>query len=126
MASSTTPFVNFKMLPTLKIGSTPTIIFGSDQCTCLIDGIVLANLTPSAIIVTVYVSREITSGAETKIVFANHVSIQSNDRVDLLLNCSLTLQPGDLLYAFSNYSYNIFNTFVSYRELVQTMTPPTP
>jgi hypothetical protein len=121
--SSTTPFVNFKMHPTLKVGSTPTIILGSDQYTCLIDGIVLANLTPNAIIITVYVAREIIEGKESNIVFANHVSIQANDRVDLLLNCSLTLQPGDLLYAFSNYSNNIFNTFVSYRELVQTLTP---
>lgn len=115
------------MHPTLKVGSTPTLILGSDQYTCLIDGIVLVNLTSSAIIVTVYVIREITEGKGTNIVFANHVSIQSNDRVDLLLNCSLTLQHGDLLYAFSNYSNNIFNTFVSYRELVQTLAPtPTP
>jgi len=111
------------MLPTLKVGSSPTIIFGSDLYTCLIDGIVLANLTTNAIFVTVYVSREITTGTDTKFIFANHVSIQASDRVDLLLNCALTLQAGDLLYAFSNYSYNTFNSFVSYRELVQTLTP---
>jgi hypothetical protein len=120
---ATSPFVNFRMNPTSGIGSTPVIIFGNDACTCLIDGIILANTTNNVIVVTLTVAREVTIGAETYFTLGGQISIQPNDRVDVLLNATLTLQPGDLLYASSDYSSNLFNSFVSYRELTELDTP---
>ena len=115
----TTPFVNFKMQPTSTINSTPVIIFGNDQHTCLIDGIVLANTTDSPIEVKVSVTREGVEGTKIYFSLANKIVIQSGDRTDILINAALTLEPGDLLYASSDYSTNSFDTFVSYRELTE-------
>lgn len=113
------PFVNFKMTPTQNISSSPTLIFGNDQHTCLIDGIILSNLTDKVILVTLTIAREIEVGVETLFVLADEIPIQPSDRVDALLNMTLTLQPGDLLYAQSDYSENIFNAFINYRELTE-------
>ena len=113
------PFVNFRMNPIYTISSTPILIFGNDQHTCLIDGIVLSNLTDQVILVTLTVARETEVGEETLFVLADEIPIQPFDRVDALLNLALTLEPGDLLYAQSDYSENIFNAFVSYRELTE-------
>ena len=124
MAAS--PFVNFKMKPTGNIGSTPVIIFGNDVHTCLIDGIVLANLNDNPIMVTLAVAREEMSSAEIYYTYSNNIPIQAYGRVDVLLNAALTLEPGDLLYASSDYSSNLFNSFVSYRELIESSTPPPP
>ena len=121
---ATSPFVNFRMNPTSGIGSTPVIIFGNDACTCLIDGIVLANVTDNPIVITLAIAREVTIGAETYFTLARQISIQPNDRVDVLLNATLTLEVGDLLYASSDYSSNLFNSFVSYRELTELGTLP--
>ena len=122
MASA--PFVNFRMNPTSDIGSTPVIIFGNDAYTCLIDGIVLANITNNVIVVTLAIAREVTLGTESYFTLAREISIQPYDRIDALLNATLTLEPGDLLYASSDYSSNLFNSFVSYRELTELDTAP--
>jgi hypothetical protein len=116
---ATYPFVNFKMLPTKDISSTPMLIFGNDQYTCLLDRILLSNLTNNQINVTLYIAREVVIGTETDFILANQVSIEANDRIDIIQNASLTLQPGDLLYAFSDFAANVFNAFVSYRELTE-------
>ena len=117
--NGSSPWVNFKMTPTKEIGSTPTLIFGNDTHTCLMDGIVLANITDAVILVTLTVAREVTVGTETDFILGNQIPLQPNDRVDVLLNATLTLEAGDLLYASSDYSSNLFNTFVSYRELTE-------
>ena len=116
------PFVNFKMNPTSGIGSTPVIIFGNDAYTCLIDGIVLANVTDNPIVITLAIAREVTIGTESYFTLGGQISLQPNDRVEVLLNAILTLEVGDLLYASSDYSSNLFNSFVSYRELTELDT----
>jgi hypothetical protein len=68
------------------------------------------------------IAREVTIGTETYFTLARQISLQPNDRVDVLLNATLTLEPGDLLYASSDYSSNLFNSFVSYRELTEIVT----
>ena len=113
------PFVTFKLSPTATIGSTPSLIFGNDRHTCLIDGLVLTNLTDNAILVSLSLAREVTIGQETYFTIVNQVSIPSRGWVDVLLNASLTLEAGDILYAVSDYSTNLFNAFVSYRELLE-------
>jgi len=121
---ATYPFVNFKMLPTLNIDSTPMLIFGNDQYTCVLDGIFLASVTNNIILITLYVAREVSIGTETDFILANQISLNPNDRCDVLQNTSMILEPGDLLYASSDFSGNIFNSFVSYRELTELTSTP--
>lgn len=111
------PFVNFKMDPTKEIGSTPTIIFGNDLHTCLIDGIELVNLVDSIITLTLYVAREVTVGIETDFIFRKQLVLQPYDSMDVQINRAFTMEPGDLLYGFSDYSSNLFNAFITYRIL---------
>lgn len=112
------PFVVFKMWPTVNINSTPTLIFGNDQNSCLLDSLLVSNITDNVIIVKFYILREV---EETPIEFvlANNIVINANDRIDLLKDSTLTLELGDTLYAYSDFSGNLFNTFVSYRSLTE-------
>lgn len=111
------PFVSFKMNPTLNVDSPPTLIFGADLTTTLLDSVLLASQVETVLLATVWVSREIETGSETKFVLCSRITILPFERVDLLINTTLTLEPGDLLYASSDYSDNLFNAFVSYRSL---------
>jgi hypothetical protein len=107
------------MEPTNEISSTPMLIFGNDQNVCLLDSIFLTNLTDNPIEVTLSLSREVEIGTETDFVIVNEMSLDAKGRIDVLQNTSLTLQPGDLLYAYSDFSENVFNAFISYRELTE-------
>lgn len=113
------PWVNFKMTPTQDVSSTPTIIFGNDVHTCLLDGVVLANISDTIILVTLSIAREVTVGTETDFILGDQIPLQPHDRVDVLCNTTLTLEAGDLLYASSDDASHLFNTFVSYRELTE-------
>ena len=113
------PFVNFKMAPTGPISSTPLLIFGNDQYTCLLDGILLCNLSDNPINVTLSIAREIEVGVETNFTIVQSLALEAYSQIDVLLNASLTLEPGDLLYANSDFSGNLLNAFVSYRELTE-------
>jgi len=115
----TYPFVNFKMTPTLNIGSTPTLIFGNDLYTCLIDSVFISNVTDNLMLVTVYIAREQTIGTETDFIFSNQIALPPSERIDVLQGSTLTVEAADLLYAYSDSSSNLFNTFVSYRELTE-------
>jgi hypothetical protein len=106
------------MKPTLNIASTPTLIFGSEH-TCILDGLVLANQTDSTIIVSLYILREVVQNNATEFSLANKIILQPNERTDILDAATLTLESGDLLYAYSDFSGNTFNSFVSYRELTE-------
>lgn len=116
---NTYPFVVPRMWPVMNIDSTPTIIFGNDQTTCILDSIIISNLTSNQILVSLYIAREITIGTESDFIFGNSIPINPNDRIDILKGSTITLELGDLLYAYSDFSGNTFNTFISYRELNQ-------
>lgn len=120
-----TSFVNFKMQPTGPINSTKTLVFGNDLYTCILDGLLLSNLTNNSIQITLWLSRETDIGVETELILMNQVLIPENGKIDVLEGLSLTLEVGDLLYAASDFSSNIFNIFISYREL-QESTPGLP
>lgn len=115
------PFVTFLMKPTSNISSTPTIVFGNDVHTCIVDGFIISNKSPTSqeIYVTIKLAREITIGVESYFTLANSVSLAKNANIDIMLNASLTLQAGDLLYASSSFSSDLFDIFVSYRELLE-------
>lgn len=112
------PFVNFKMSPSLNVGSTPVLIFGAEK-TCLIDSILVTNQIDSTINFSLYISREpaYTSGQPIEYMLANTIPLGSLKRADVLEGSVLTCEAGDLMFAYSNFSQSIFNVFVSYREL---------
>lgn len=110
-----TPFVKFKIQPTNNINSSSVVIFGkaaNTTLTSLVDSILLTNLTQNVIVVSLSFFR-----ASKYYILANQVSIEAYGNVDVLVGSTLTFEPGDMLYASSNYSSNVFNSFVSYREL---------
>lgn len=117
MASSY-PFVIFKVKPTANIGLTPTAISDSVPYTSLIDGILLVNMTPGIIKVTLPFKRTLSS-VMTETIFRNQIVLQANEAVDVQMEKALTIEPTDVLMAFSNYTANLFNTFVTYRILTE-------
>ena len=115
-----TSFVNFKMQPIGPINSTKTLVFGNDLYTCILDGLLLSNLTNNSIRITLWLSRETDIGVDTEFILMNQVTLPENGQVDVLENISLTLESGDLLYAASDFSSNSFNVFISYRALEES------
>ena len=113
----TAPFVTFQLQPTAEISNTPTLIFGNDRHTCLLDSLLLTNVSEETIQVTVSLAREVTVGQESYFTVFDQAPIAPQGWADVLTHTTLTLQPGDLLYAASNHSSHVFNTFLSYREL---------
>ena len=47
------------------------------------------------------------------------VALSPFERRNVLKDTPLTLEPGDLLYAMSDNSDSVFNTFVSYRAVLK-------
>ena len=116
MAVISPPYVNFLSNPVLNIGSTPTIILGSEHA-CIIDSILLTNVTSNNINVSLYILREVDDiGVQFPLPTINIASLAYTD---VLYNTTLTIQAGDILYAYSDFSSNLFNSCVSYRQLVE-------
>ncbi len=113
------PFVIFDRQLTANINSTPTIIFGEDQHTCFVQGVIITNMTDNIILVTLYRAIEETPGIETDIVTGNKIPVQPYCLQDILAGTYLIIKPGDLLYALSDFSGNIFNTTVNFHKLTE-------
>ena len=64
-----------------------------------------------------WIAREVTKGIETTFMLDRQVALSPLERWDVFQNTPFTLEPGDLLYAMSDNSESVFNTFVSYRAL---------
>ncbi len=121
MTTPTPPFVNFRMKPTKNIGSTPTLIFGSSYA-CVIAGIIIANQTENALLFSLYLLREEGTPTPSEAVeypFSLDRHLEAQASLDWLEGKDLILEAGDTLYAYSDYNENLFNTFVSYRELTE-------
>lgn len=114
---STAPYVNFKTQATDNIESTPTIIFGNDQHNCLIDSVLITNLSDqNEITVRLYMAREVTIGTDTDFLIAKNIVVKDNLNFEEI---PWIFEPGDLLYANSYDYQSTFNTLVSYLELTQ-------
>lgn len=121
--STTLPFVSFKLQPTEQISSTPQLIFGS-QVTCILDGLIIANQCDDRLLFSLYLLREDqspTPTGATQYMLVSNKPLEAQDSVDLLESKTLFLEAGDTLYAYSDYNSNVFNTFVSYRQLNETL-----
>lgn len=118
------PFVNFLMKPTSQVSSTPIMIFGNDQYTCLIDSILITNTSDIDINVSVTIAREEIIGTESYFNLSYNVMIPIGSRIDILQGQAFTLQAGDLMYAKCDYNSGLFDVFVVYRELLETSPTP--
>jgi hypothetical protein len=110
---------------TVNIDSTPLLIFG-EQSTCIIDSIILCNMTDQDIFIDLKFLIDDPDNPEG--VFIKNYLIPRFTTVDLMAylrneNSSDSIMypsGGDLIYANSDSSNNRFNCFVFYRALLET------
>ena len=114
------PFVNFERWLAQDIDSTPNLIFGNDQSNCIIDGVFITNTTPNVISVNIYILYEDDEEIPTQHTLGQSISIDAYGCIDLLKGSTITTKAGDTIFAYSDFSGNLFNTCVSYRVLNQT------
>jgi len=118
------PWVNFLSTPRPNINSTHVSIFGNNYLgsshACIIDSIIICNTTNRDIFVSVYTLTErlIDSvlTAQNTFKFFKRV-VPALKTIELLEGAGFNMEQGDLLYAFSDQSSNLFDSNVSYREL---------
>ncbi len=108
------PYVKFKKWTGSLIGSTPSII-----CTAfneadpplptpvIVDSI---NTTSETIKITSYILSE--TGSDPQSDDYDYTTVGPFERKGVILQQALTLNAGDLLYAYSDFSSSIFNSFV--------------
>lgn len=123
------PWVKFFSEPEPSIDSTPTIICSGIQTT-IVDSIVACNRSDQDIFVDLFTLMErernesltpITNYRQNKFLIPKNGSAElltpthTDQRVDSLL----ILQSGDLLYANSDYSGNLFDCLVVGRRLLE-------
>jgi hypothetical protein len=124
---SSFPWVNYKMTLTANVNSTPTIVFGSDTHTCVLNNINVCNTSSNDILVYFYVLRIDVGNAFFK--FSQFIS--KNTSQDLLnittisgvpspSTSELTLESGDILYGYSNALHNTFDCLISFAELLES------
>lgn len=110
------PWVNFLLTPTKAVGSTPLLVFGSQQH-CIVDSIFACNTTNQDIFVDVKVLAERDLVAKEYCLYKK-LFIPKLDKRQLITK-DLYLQTGDLLYASSDFSGSLFDVEVSGRELTE-------
>jgi len=124
---SSFPWVNYKMFPTAGVESTPIPVFGSDSSTCVLSSINVCNTSLTDIYVYFYILRVDVGNFFFKY---NHL-INQNTSQDILnvttLNgfgvpytSELTLESGDLLYAYTDSSSSTCDISISYSELLES------
>ena len=114
------PFVDYKRWPVQDIDSTPTLIFGNDQTNCIIEGLFITNTTNNIINVNVYMLYEDEDGNPIEHYLVKSLKINALDSVDFLKGNQIIVKSEDTIFAYSDFSGNLFNTYVSYIELNQT------
>lgn len=111
------PWVNFDLEPTANIGSTPELIFGKTH-TSILDSIVLCNNTDQDIFVDIQLLCERNEIAIPVNRYRN-VLITKFGTVQLLEE-SMIMRAGDLMYANSDFQDHRFDSMISFRELLET------
>lgn len=112
-------FVDFPLYITTNIGSTPLLVFQSEDI-CILQSIKFINTTNNTIKVFSNITRDFGSGDTETYMYVPGVPIEPLGRIDVLEKSLENIKPGDTLYAYSDFSSNRFNCFISYQALVQT------
>lgn len=114
------PFVKFRLKVTPNIDSTSLPIMLSDK-TCILDTVWLTNTLDRNIFADLKTMREISTDNGDEILegsFAKNYLLENFASKDLLKDSLLHLEPIDQFYANSDFSSNVFDALVSYRELI--------
>lgn len=112
-------FVNRKRKITNQINSTPTIIFANDEHTCAIESILLINPTENNCLINIYNLTELDDEV-THVTFRNNINLPAYEILNILQDVSsFNTETSDVFFAYSDASYNVFNTIVSYVEFNQ-------
>lgn len=117
----TPPFVLPQNQKTPNVGSTPTLIFGSEQ-TCFIDNISFCNTCGTDLYFWIYVLDEILvddvpTPRQTFRKF--HQLLKADETLDMVFQTIDIPASGDLYYAYSDFSGNFFDSIVYYRALTE-------
>lgn len=116
------PIQKFDLIAVNNVNSEPKLIFGS-QNTCIIESMVFSNNLSTPVFFSFYLLREEgTPPVVSTYTCASSVSLDNNQSIDWLYNKnSLFLRAEDTLWAYSDYYDNVFNVFISYRELTEVV-----
>lgn len=118
------PFTNILMMPTYDIDSTPKLVFGS-QYTCKLDSIWICNTGDTELFTdfNLLTERIVNNQPISKNgPFIPNQVLKPKGYIELLLGSVAHIVAGDLLYANSDNSSNLFNCFISYREFTELTT----
>jgi hypothetical protein len=112
---ATPPFTTVKRTATKQIGSTPLLVYGSDNAS-FIDGIWVCNTTNDEIFVNFSTLDERNLVAQDSQVM-NMVVLNPYESKDLLKGAIIIMEPGDLMYGYTTDSAALFDCHISHRIL---------
>ena len=116
-----TAFVTFQQVPTKNIGSTPTLIFGAVH-DCILGSVLVSNQVKNTVLFSCYLLRE--EGTPTPSEAVEYPIILNRPLEETIILKEfqeMILNAGDTLYAYTDYSENLVNTFVSYEGLPSSL-----
>jgi hypothetical protein len=117
MSTPVGPWVNFLTEQVSNIGNTPTIIFPAISNAAILDSLLWTNKVDVSINVSAYILR---GENQTSVPGA---IIEPFGFVDRLENSTLYMEPGDILYAYSDFSGKLFDSLIAYRVLNEIGSP---
>ena len=110
------PWVRFLLEPTSSIDSTVLQVFSSPQH-CIVDSIFLCNTSGQEIFVDISI-KATRENVEKTCFVSKRIFLPINGEVQVI-DTTLYLQSGDIIFANSDFSENTFDCEVSYRELTE-------
>lgn len=113
------PYIVPKCVSTKDIDSTPLLIYGFDNSS-FVDSIWLCNTTNKEIFITIQrlIERNLVTSTSN---FANYYVMEPYESKEILKGSILNMEPGDLLYGFTSYSGDRFDSHVSSRLLTEVV-----
>lgn len=113
------PFVEIKSTSTKDIDSTPLIIYGFDNAS-FIDSIWVCNTTNKEIFINIQrlIERDLVTSTTN---FVNYYVLAPYESKEILKGSVLNMEPGDLLYGFTNFSGDRFDSHVSGRLVTEVV-----
>jgi hypothetical protein len=112
------PWVSFNLAPTANIDSTPLLVFGSES-NSIVDSIFVCNTTDQEIFVDITTLSERNLQPITTYIVRNFL-LPGYGSAELIKESVINLEAGDIIYANSDFSGNLFDCMISYRQLLET------
>lgn len=111
------PWVNCKSAIAVSVDSTPLIIYGAANAS-IFDTIFICNTSGREIFVNLYV---LTAGRDVvESPFLEYkLQVLKDTKIDILKGSILIMEPGDILYGYSDFSGNTFDCIAPYRQLLE-------